>query len=158
MELYREIRAFAVKLPRQKPGDPDRQDLQRELRELSNGLPVSDITVGADGEVVFHAEMDFSLVSWDNAVTFLRSVISFLKLKRGFLFVRKISGDADSLKTEIEAYKVTKRGVYYTEPDGSSWLLEDIMRFSGRNKRLLRTESMGNLLKGENNRENEAGE
>ncbi|MFA5353315.1 MAG: hypothetical protein WC291_03730 [Thermodesulfovibrionales bacterium] len=148
MELYREIRAFTVKSPRRSSaGTPLTQDILGGIREISQGLPISSIETKEDGELILHADLEFSLANWDNAVSFLRSVLSFMKLKRGYLIVRKISGSADSLKTEIEAYKVTKRGVYYTDFSGPADLLEDVMRFSGRNKRLQKMDSMGNIFR-----------
>ncbi|NTU43370.1 MAG: hypothetical protein HGA78_10080 [Nitrospirales bacterium] len=145
MELHREIRAFTIKVSTRRSGEPLQEETRVGLWELSHDIPITSIETKKDEEIIFHSDMEFSLANWDNAIAFLRSTLSLLKVKRGYIFVRKIIGSPDSLKTEIETYKVTKRGVYYTDPSGSPELLKDIMRFSGRNKRLRQAEHQGNL-------------
>jgi hypothetical protein len=63
------------------------------------------------------------------------------------MVIRKVSAARNALKTEIESYKVTKRGVYNAELPESSDFLEDIIRFSGRNKKIQQIEAMEKLFK-----------
>jgi len=145
MELFREIRAYYIKLPYacNKIG----QDISDRLWNLSKYNSVSSIDVSKENEILIHAEADFSLESWNEAISYLRSAISLLNVKNGYIAVRKIVASETGLKTEIEGYKVTKRGVYNAEMPESPDFIEDIIRLSGRNKKLQQIDAMEKLFR-----------
>lgn len=157
MELQREIRAFYVKTTNTRR--PATQEIIDSLWELSRDFPVVAIDLGPDYEVMIHAALDFSLESWNDAVRYLKSVMSLLDVKSGYIAVRKITASADALKTEIEAYKVTRRGIYNVELPERPDFIEDIIRFSGSNKKLQQIDVMEKLFRfieeQENNKEGE---
>lgn len=145
MELYREIRAFYVRLPY--PYRKVGQDLIDRLWNCSRDLSVTSIDVNRDNEVVVHAEIEFCLESWNEAITFLRAVLALLGVKNGFIAVRKVVATPNALKTEVESYKVTKRGVYNADLPESPDFIEDVIRLSGRNKRLQQIDAMEKLFR-----------
>lgn len=145
MELFREIRAFYIKLPYSyKAVD---QEMIDGLWKMSAELPVSTIDIAIGDEVLIHSEIEFSLSNWNEAITYLRSALNTLGAKSGYLIVRKVAAITGSLKTEIEGYKVTKRGVYNSELPESTDFIMDIMKFSGRNKRFQQMDAMGKLFR-----------
>ncbi len=145
MELHREIRAFYIKPP------CSHKDINQEvidsLWNLSRDVSISAIDISKNGEVFIHSEIEFSLESWNSAISYLRSVISLLNVKNGYIAIRKVLASANALKTEIEGYKVTKRGVYNAELPESPDFLEDLVKLSGRNKRLQQLSSMEKLFR-----------
>ena len=145
MELFREIRAFYIKLPYActKIG----QDIIDKLWDLSKDNAISTIDISKENEVLIHAEIDFSLESWNSAIEYLRSAIALLNVKNGYIAVRKIIASSYALKTEIEGYKVTRRGVYNAEMPESPDFIEDIIRFSGRNKKLQQIDAIEKLFR-----------
>jgi hypothetical protein len=145
MELYREIRAFYIKLPY--PYRTISQDMVNGLWNLSRELAICAIDINKKNEVLMHSEIEFSLENWNNTIRYLRSAINLLNSKSGYMVIRKVSAARNALKTEIESYKVTKRGVYNAELPESSDFLEDIIRFSGRNKKIQQIEAMEKLFK-----------
>ncbi|MBF0557863.1 MAG: hypothetical protein HQL08_03680 [Nitrospirae bacterium] len=154
MELFREIRAFYIKLPYE--CENICQDITDRLWNLSNNNSVSTIDISKGNEVLIHAEIDFSLENWNDAIDFLRSSIALLNVKNGYVAVRKIIASRDALKTEIEGYKVTKRGVYNAEMPESPDFIEDIIRFSGRNKKLQQIDAMEKLFRFIEEQENDS--
>jgi hypothetical protein len=74
-------------------------------------------------------------------------VTTLLNAKSGYLLVRKIIGLKNSVRTELEGYKVTKRGVYNAEMPESPDFIEDVIRFSGRNKKLQQIDAMEKLFR-----------
>ncbi|MFZ5997701.1 MAG: hypothetical protein ACOYW7_09470 [Nitrospirota bacterium] len=145
MELYREIRAFYIKLPY--PYRKVSQDIIDSLWNLSRDIAVSAIDINRESEVLIHSEIEFSLESWNEAITYLRSAIGLLNVKNGYIAVRKVLASANNLTTEIEGYKVTKRGVYNAELPESPDFIEDLIRLSGRNKRLQQIDAMEKLFR-----------
>ncbi|HEX8948159.1 MAG TPA: hypothetical protein VF790_04305 [Dissulfurispiraceae bacterium] len=145
MELYREIRAFYIKLPYSYKEIT--QDVIDNLWNLSRELPISAIDINKNDEILMHAEMEFSLEHWNEVINYLRSSIALLNVKNGYIAVRKIIASSSAVKTEIEGYKVTKRGVYNSELPESPDFLEDIIKLSGRNKRLQQLSSMEKLFR-----------
>lgn len=145
MELYREIRAFFVKLPYSYRDI--NQEIVDSLWNLSRDISISAIDINKNNEVLIHAEIEFSLERWDDAINYLRSVISLLHVKNGFIAIRKIIASPSAVKTEIEGYKVTKRGVYNSELPEAPDFIEDIIKLSGRNKRLQQLSSMEKLFR-----------
>lgn len=143
--MYREIRAFYIKLPY--PYRKVSQDIIDGLWNLSRDIAVSAIDINRESEVLIHSEIEFSLESWNEAITYLRSAIGLLNVKNGYIAVRKVLASANSLTTEIEAYKVTKRGVYNAELPESPDFIEDLIRLSGRNKRLQQIDAMEKLFR-----------
>lgn len=145
MELHREIRAFYIKLPYSyKEITPHVVD---NLWELSKGFAINSIDITENDEVLIHSNIEFSLASWHEAVGYLRSVTTLLKAKSGYMLVRKIVGTKNSLKTELEGYKITKRGVYNANMPESPRFIEDIIRLSGRNKKLEQMDVMEKLFR-----------
>ncbi|MEW5746410.1 MAG: hypothetical protein AB1805_13345 [Nitrospirota bacterium] len=145
MELYREIRAFYIKLPY--PHKKVSQDLIDKLWNCSRDLTVTSIDVNRDSEAVIHAEIEFSLESWNDAINYLRSIIGLLNVKNGFIAVRKVVATPNALRTEVESYKVTRRGVYNADLPESPDFIEDVIRHSGRNKRLQQIDAMEKLFR-----------
>jgi hypothetical protein len=145
MELHREIRAFYVKLPYSY--NEVGQDIVDSLWTLSRKLPVSAIDISKKDEVLIHSEIEFSLENWNDAIKYLRSVMMVLNVKSGYLAVRKIVAFKGCLRTEAEGYKITKRGVYNTELPDSSEFVGDVIRYSGRNKRLQQIDAMEKLFR-----------
>ncbi len=145
MELYREIRAFYIKLPYSYRTIS--QDIVDGLWNLSRELAICAIDINKKSEVLIHSEIEFSLENWNNTIRYLRSAINLLNSKSGYMVIRKVSASRSALKTEIECYKVTKRGVYNTDLPESPDFLEDIMRFSGGNKKLQQIEAMEKLFR-----------
>ncbi len=90
---------------------------------------------------IFHSR------DWNEAISYLRSAISLLNVKNGYIAVRKIVASDSALKTEIEGYKVTRRGVYNAEMPESPDFIEDIIRLSGRNKKLQQIDAMEKLFR-----------
>jgi len=145
MELHREIRAFYIKLPYSyKDITPDIVD---SLWDLSKDLAINVIDISKNSEVLIHSDIEFSLANWNEAVGYLRSVTTLLNAKSGYLLVRKIIGLKNSVRTELEGYKVTKRGVYNAEMPESPDFIEDTIRFSGRNKKLQQIDAMEKLFR-----------
>lgn len=145
MELYREIRAFYIKL--QYPHKTINHDIVDGLWNLSRELAICAIDISKKSEVLIHSEIEFSLENWNNTIRYLRSAINLLNSKSGYMVIRKVSALRNALKTEIESYKVTKRGVYNADLPESPDFLEDIMRFSGGNKKLQQIEAMEKLFR-----------
>lgn len=157
MELSREIRAFYVK-----PANLHRtvtQDIVDSLWDLSRDIPVVSIDLGADSEIMIHSALEFSLENWNDAVRYLRSVMSLLDVKSGYLAVRKIMASPDALKTEVEGYKVTRRGIYNVELPERPDFIEDVIRLSGASKKIQQIDVMEKLFRfieeQENNKEGE---
>ncbi|MEW6739419.1 MAG: hypothetical protein AB1325_05870 [Nitrospirota bacterium] len=145
MELHREIRAFYIKLSYSyKDITPDIVD---SLWDLSKDLAINAIDISKNSEVLIHSDIEFSLANWNEAVGYLRSVTTLLNAKSGYLLVRKIIGLKNSVRTELEGYKVTKRGVYNAEMPESPDFIEDVIRFSGRNKKLQQIDAMEKLFR-----------
>ncbi|MCC6346322.1 MAG: hypothetical protein IT388_03965 [Nitrospirales bacterium] len=145
MELYREIRAFFIKLPYSYREIS--QDIIDSIWNLSKDISISAIDINKSGEVLVHAEIEFSLEHWNDAIQYLRSALSLLNVKNGYIAVRKVVATANSVMTEIEGYKVTRRGVYNAVLPESPDFLEDIIRFSGRNKKLQQIDAMEKLFR-----------
>ncbi|MCL5062761.1 MAG: hypothetical protein M1443_06080 [Nitrospirae bacterium] len=145
MELYREIRAFYIKLPY------SYRDITQEIVDsiwnLSREFSINAIDINKNNEVLIHSDIEFSLASWNDAVRYLRSVTSLLKVKSGYLLVRKVIALKNSVRTELEGYKVTKRGVYNSEMPESPDFIEDVIRLSGRNKKLQQMDAMEKLFR-----------
>lgn len=145
MELHREIRAFYIKLPYSyKDITPDIVD---SLWELSKDLAINAVDISKNNEVLIHSDIEFSLANWNEAIGYLRSVTTLLNAKSGYLLVRKVVGLKNSVRTELEGYKVTKRGVYNAEMPESPDFIEDVIRFSGRNKKLQQIDAMEKLFR-----------
>jgi hypothetical protein len=145
MELYREIRAFYIKLPYSYK--EINHDIVDGLWNLSRNISVSAIDINKIDEVFIHSEIEFSLANWNDAINYLRSIISLLNAKSGYLIVRKVVFLNNRLKTEIEGYKITRRGVYNSELPESPDFIEDMIRLSGRNKRLQQIDAMEKLFR-----------
>ncbi len=88
-------------------------------------------------------------------MNFVRDVMNLTAAKSGFIIIRKILGTADKLNTEIETYKVTKRGVYNSDTPESPDFIEDVIRYSGGNKRLKQIDAMDNLFRFIEEKEND---
>ncbi len=145
MELFREIRAFYIKLPYSyRTVD---QEIVDDLWKMSIALPINAIDITINDEALIHSEIEFSLANWNEVITYLRSALNALGAKSGYLIVRKVTALTGSLKTEIEGYKVTKRGVYNSGLPESADFIMDVMRFSGRNKRFQQIDAMGKLFR-----------
>ncbi|BCB95136.1 hypothetical protein JZK55_00580 [Dissulfurispira thermophila] len=145
MELYREIRAFYIKLPYSyKIVTPDTID---NLWELSKGFAINAIDISKNNEVLIHSDIEFNLSNWNEAIGYLRAVITLLNAKSGHMLVRKIIGSKNSVRTELEGYKITKRGVYNTNMPESPDFIEDVIRLSGRNKKLQQIDAMERLFR-----------
>ncbi|MGD0281140.1 MAG: hypothetical protein ABSB95_02115 [Dissulfurispiraceae bacterium] len=156
MELFREIRAFYIKMPC--AYNKISQDITDRLWNLSKNSSISTIDISRDNEVLIHAEIEFSLESWNSAIEYLRSAIDLLNVKNGHIAIRKIIASGAALKTEIEGYKVTRRGVYNAEMPESPDFIEDIIRFSGRNKKLQQIDAMEKLFRFIEEQEKDGGE
>ncbi|MBT9139224.1 MAG: hypothetical protein DDT31_01805 [Syntrophomonadaceae bacterium] len=70
-----------------------------------------------------------------------------MNVKSGYLLVRKVIALKNSVGTELEGYKVTKRGVYNAEMPESPDFMEDVIRLSGRNKKLQQIDAMEKLFR-----------
>lgn len=145
MELHREIRAFYIKLPYSSKSIT--QDIVHSLWNISRELAINAIDINENNEVLIHSDIEFSLANWNDAIKYLRTVASILNAKSGYLLVRKVIALNDLVKTELECYKVTKRGVYNTEMPESPDFIEDVIRLSGRNKRLQQIDVMEKLFR-----------
>lgn len=145
MEIQREIRGFYIKLatPISPPPTPK---IVEALWSLSFGVPISSIDINKD-EIFIHSEGEFSFENWDASVKYLKSVISLLSKKYGYIIIRRVIASKTKLRTELEAYKITKRGVYLSELPNSPEIINDALRFSGRNKRLQFKEFIANIFK-----------
>lgn len=134
MEIYKEIRAFYIKLP--KTARVDTKKMIADLWSLSKEIHICSIEVQDDG-IQIHSEIEFSPETWEASVRYLKCAILLFRKKYGYLIIRKVLASPNSLKTELESYKVTKRGIYNADiPDCKSFI-DDILRFSGSNKSLL---------------------
>lgn len=161
MELHREIRAFYVKLPIS--NKTSAQDIVDSLWSISRELPIIEINININTnkirEVLIHSEIEFSLENWTTSIKYLRSAIDLLNAKSGYLIARKIIASKNHISTETEGYKITKRGVYNAELPESPDFIEDVIRFSGRNRRLKQIDAMKKFLEfikdQENDKENE---
>lgn len=153
MEIYREIRAFYIRLPR--PITHTSQKLIEALWSLSKGIHIISIDIQND-EILIHSEVEFSFENWEASVRYLKAIILLLKKKYGYIIMRRVIASKNGLRTELEGYKVTKRGVYLSELPDSPGLIEDALKFSGGNKRLEFTDSMGNIFKSIEDPEKEA--
>ncbi len=145
MEIQREIRGFYIKLssPINAPPAPK---IIEALWSLSNGVSISSIDINKD-EIFIHSEADFSFENWDASVKYLKSVILLLRKKYGYIIIRRVIASKNKLRTELESYKITKRGVYLSELPNSPEIINDALRFSGRNKRLQFTEFIANIFR-----------
>jgi hypothetical protein len=145
MELSREIRAFYIKLPY------SRREINQEaidgLWNMSAGLAVSAIEINQSDEILIHSEIEFSLASWNDAINYLRSSMELLNAKSGYIAIRRLIGMKDAIRTELEGYKVTKRSVYNSDIPESPDFIEDLIKLSGRNKRLRQMDDMEKLFK-----------
>lgn len=144
MEIQREIRAFYIKLPR--PITHTSQKLIEALWSLSKGMHIISIDINND-EILIHSDVEFSFKNWDISIKYLKSIILLLNKKYAYIIVRRVIASKNGLKTELEGYKVTKRGVYLSELPDSPGLIEDALRFCGRNKGLQFADSIGNIFK-----------
>lgn len=145
MELHREIRAFYIKLPYSYRDI--NQDIVDSLWNISKELAINSIDINRDNEVLVHSDIEFSLANWNDAIKYLRAVTSLLNAKSGYLLVRKVIVLKDFVRTELECYKVTKRGVYNAEIPESPDFIEDLIRLSGRNKKLQQIDAMEKLFR-----------
>lgn len=145
MELYREIRAFLIKLPYSYREIT--QDIVDSLWNLSRDISITAIDINKNSEVLIHSEIEFSLKTWNAVLNYLKSVITVLNVKNAYIAVRKVTASSVAVKTDVECYKVTKRGVYNAELPDSPDFIEDIIKFSGRNKRLQQLSSMEKLFR-----------
>lgn len=143
MELYREIRGFYTKLT-----ISDRK-IQRaiidQIVDISEDFPIITVDINNEKELLIHSELDFSLENWNEAIKYLRNVLDLLDLKYGYLFIRKVIATKNNIRTELECYKITKRGVYNAELPESPDFIEDLLRFSGRVKYLKQIEDIERL-------------
>jgi len=142
MEIYKEIRAFYIKLPR--TAVLDSKKIAEALWSLSKEVRISSIEINND-EILIHSDIEFSLKNWDASVRYLKYAILLFKKKYGYIIMRKVSASREGLKTELESYKITNRGIYNAEIPGSKGFVDDIVRFSGRNKSLQFADAMGNI-------------
>ncbi|MBF0328533.1 MAG: hypothetical protein HQL10_05210 [Nitrospirae bacterium] len=133
MELHREIRALYIKTSAE--GSPATQETVDGLWRLAAEIPLVAIDMGDSGDIVLHCAFEFSLDSWNTSMRALRTAMSLLRTKTGYLAVRKVLGSEDALKTDLEWYKVTKRGIYNVDLSDPADIIEDLVRYSGNNKR-----------------------
>ncbi len=147
MELQREIRAFYIKLPLPYFYREITQETVDSLWGMSKELSINAIDINKNNEVLIHSDIEFSLANWNDAVKYLRAITSLLNVKSGYLLVRKVIALKNSVGTELESYKVTKRGVYNAEMPESPDFIEDVIRFSGRNKKLQQIDAMEKLFR-----------
>ncbi len=143
MELYKEIRAFYIKMPR--PISADSHKIIEALWSMSKDIRICSIDIKND-EILIHSEIEFSLENWEASVRYLKCAILLFKKKYGYIIIRKVSASKEGLKTGLESYKVTKRGVYNSELSGPKCFIEDILKFSGRNKSLQFADAMGKIF------------
>jgi hypothetical protein len=141
MELYREIRGFYSKIPKN-CRMPNRL-IADQIFELSEEVPIITIDINKERELMIHSNLEFSLENWNEAIKYLRNIIETLDLKYGYLLIRKVIGTKNSIRTEVESYKVTKRGVYNAEFPESPDFIEDLVRYCGRVKYLKQLEGFG---------------
>lgn len=134
MELYREIRGFYSKIPRNYKM-PDRLIIDQAI-EVSEEFPIITIDINGEKELLIHSDLEFSLENWNEAIKYLRNLLEMFDLKYGYVLIRKVIGTKNSIRTEVESYKITKRGVYNAELPESPDFIEDLIRFSGRVKYL----------------------
>lgn len=154
MELYREIRAFYSKISKNYK-IPDRLIID-QVFDASEEFPIVTIDINKERELLIHSDLEFSLENWNEAIKFLRNILEMFDLKYGYLFIRKVIGTKNSIRTEIESYKITKRGVYNAELPESPDFIEDLIRFSGRIKQLRYLEGIrGTEVKEDKEDENE---
>ncbi|MCE5312005.1 MAG: hypothetical protein LLF86_02500 [Nitrospiraceae bacterium] len=153
MELHREIRALYVKLST--PADQVGRDTIENIWNLSNELLITSVDLTSEAELIIHADIAFSLKHWNDTVNFLRDAMNSTSAKSGFIIIRKVMGSAEKLSTEIETYKVTKRGVYNSDSPESPDFIEDVIRYSGSNKRLQQIDAMDNLFRFIEEKEND---
>ncbi|MBN2654554.1 MAG: hypothetical protein JXR79_05505 [Nitrospirae bacterium] len=153
MELHREIRALYIKMPASQ--DQIRKDVIDSVWNMSNELLITSVDLTSEAELIIHSDISFSLKHWNDTVNFVRDVMNLTAAKSGFIIIRKILGTADKLNTEIETYKVTKRGVYNSDTPESPDFIEDVIRYSGGNKRLKQIDAMDNLFRFIEEKEND---
>lgn len=144
MEIYKEIRAFYIKLPR--AAAVDSKKITEALWSLSKGISICSIDIKND-EILIHSEIEFSLENWDASVRYLKYAILLFKKKYGYIIIRRVLASSDGLKVELNGYKITKRGIYNSEIPSSKCFIEDMIRFSGRNKSIQLADTMSNILK-----------
>lgn len=145
MEIYREIRAFYIKLPYS--SKTMTQDVVESLWNLSGELGVNTIDINTNSEILIHSDIEFSLSSWNEAVKYMRAAISLFNVKSGYLLTRKIVALKDLVSTQVEGYKITKRGVYNAELPESPDFIEDVIMLSGRNKKLQQMDAVEKLFR-----------
>ncbi|MCX8030281.1 MAG: hypothetical protein N3A59_01705 [Thermodesulfovibrionales bacterium] len=149
MEISREIRAFYIKLPT--PSVAIKQKISNALWSLARGLHICTIEIN-NNEILIHSEVEFSIDNWEASVKYLKSILSLLHKKSGYIIIRKIKFTQNSLKTDLESYKITKRGIYLSDPPDSPLFIADLIKFSGRNKTIQFVDSLSKILKAiENN-------
>lgn len=133
MELHREIRALYIKT------SPENSSVTQEtidgLWKLASEIPLVAIDMDGGGDIVLHCAFEFSLDSWNTSMRALRTAMSLLRTKTGYLAVRKVLASTDTLKTDLEWYKVTRRGIYNVDLSDPADIIEDLVRYSGNNKR-----------------------
>lgn len=134
MELYREIRGFYSKIPKNYKM-PERLIVD-QVFGVSEEFPIITIDINGEKELLIHSDLEFSLENWNEAIKYLRNILEMFDLKYGYVLIRKVIGTKNSIRTEIESYKITKRGVYNAEIPESPDFIEDLIRFSGRVKYL----------------------
>jgi hypothetical protein len=143
MEIYREIRGFYTKLT-----ISDRRihrAIIDQIVDISEDFPIITVDINNEKELLIHSELEFSLENWNEAIKYLRNILDLFDLKYGYLFIRKVIATKNSIRTELECYKITKRGVYNAETPESPDFIEDMIRFSGRVKYLKQIEEMERL-------------
>lgn len=143
MEIYKEIRAFYIKV--QRPAAVDSKKMREALWSLSREINVCSIDIKND-EILIHSKIEFSPENWDASIRYLKYAILLFKKKYGYIVIRKVTASPDGLKTVLEGYKVTKRGIYNADIPGSKSFIDDLVRFSGRNKILQIADSIENIL------------
>ncbi|MCX7914480.1 MAG: hypothetical protein N2511_07840 [Thermodesulfovibrionales bacterium] len=143
MLLYKEIRVLYIKFPA--PINAFSLKVIKVLWELPKEIPISFIDIYKN-EIFVHTEAEFTQRNWDASVGYMRMMLQLFNKKSGFIVIRKISASRSHLKTRLESYKVTTRGVYLSELPNSPELIEDALRFSGRNKRLQFDDFIANII------------
>lgn len=122
------------------------QKISEALWSLSRGLHISSIEI-SNNEIIIHSEVEFSFENWEACVKYLKSILLLLKKKYGYIIIRRIKASKKGLKTDLEGYKITKRGIYLSDLPDAPYLIEDAIRFSGRNKGLQFADSMNKIFK-----------
>lgn len=146
MLLDSEIRAFYIKSTSKPLFNHATVD---KLWAISRHLPIISIDLTKNFELIIHSAISMDTEAWEMSVRLARQYCLALNAKSGYIFVRHVLAKTDSLalSTEVEAYKITRRGLYLSKLPELPSLLEDIIRYSGNVKRHQQIELMGSLFK-----------